>query len=138
MAAATMKLEIVTPTGQVYSNDVDFVTLPGREGEMGIYPQHAPLITLLGSGEIIARRGTQEDRILVTTGCAEITAERVGILTVFATPSSEIDEQKAEAARVRAEARLQDKNLSQEESAMVQAAVTHSIAQLKLKRRSMR
>ena len=136
--AATMKLEIVTPTGRVYSNDVEMVTLPGREGEMGIFPQHAPLITLLGSGEIIARRGPQEDRILVTTGCAEVTGERVAILTVFATPSSEIDEEKAEAARQRAEERLKDKNLTQEESAMVQAAVTHSLAQLKLKRRAMR
>ncbi len=136
--AANMKLEIVTPTGRVYSNDVDMVTLPGREGEMGIMPQHAPLITLLGSGEIIARRGQQEDRILVTTGCAEICAERVAILAVFATPSSEIDEQKAEAARQRAEERLKDKNLTKEESAIVQAAVTHSLAQLKMKRRSMR
>ena len=136
--AATMRLEIVTPTGQVYSDDVDMVTLPGREGEMGILPQHAPLITLLGSGEIIARRGTQEDRILVTAGCAEVTADRVGILTVFATPCTEIDEQKAEAARQRAEERLKDKNLTQEESAIVQAAVTHSLAQLKLKRRTLR
>ena len=55
--AATLKLDIVTPRGQVYSNEVDMVTLPGREGEMGILPQHAPLITLIGDGEIVARRG---------------------------------------------------------------------------------
>ncbi|MGD0262874.1 MAG: F0F1 ATP synthase subunit epsilon, partial [Verrucomicrobiota bacterium] len=55
-----LKLEITTPTGQVYSTDVDMVTLPGQEGEMGILPMHVPLITLLGDGEIIARRGGEE------------------------------------------------------------------------------
>ena len=54
-----LKLEITTPTGQVYSKDVDMVTLPGQEGEMGILPMHVPLITLLGDGEIIARRGNR-------------------------------------------------------------------------------
>jgi F-type H+-transporting ATPase subunit epsilon len=104
--AATLKLDIVTPRGQVYSNEVDMVTLPGREGEMGILPQHAPLITLIGEGEIVARRGAHEDRILITTGCAEITADRVAILTVFATDEKAIDENSAEEARRRAEARL--------------------------------
>ncbi len=129
-----LKLEITTPTGRVYSKDVDMVTLPGREGEMGILPMHAPLITLLGDGEIIAQRGDQEDRLLVTGGCAEITAERVAILTVFATEEAAIDENKAEAARARAEARLKEK-ISPEEVALVQASLTHSLAQLKFKRR---
>ena len=132
--AAGLKLEITTPTGQVYSKDVDMVTLPGQEGEMGILPMHAPMITLLGDGEIIARRGDQEDRLLVTGGCAEITAERVAILTVFATDEAAIDENKAEAARARAEARLKEK-ISPEEVVLVQASLTHSLAQLKFKRR---
>ena len=101
-----LKLEITTPTGQVYSQDVDMVTLPGQEGEMGILPLHVPLIALLGDGEIIARRGNQEDRLLVTGGCAEITPDRVAILTVFATDEAAIEENKAEGARVRAEALL--------------------------------
>ena len=129
-----MKLEITTPTGQVYSKDVDMVTLPGREGEMGILPMHAPLIALLGDGEIIARRGNEEDHLLVTGGCAEITPERVAIITVFATDERVIDENKAEAARARAEARLKEK-ISPEEVALVQASLTHSLAQLKIKRR---
>ena len=129
-----MKLEITTPTGQVYSKDVDMVTLPGREGEMGILPMHVPLITLLGDGEIIARRGNEEDHLLVTGGCAEITPERVAIITVFATDERVIDENKAEAARARAEARLKEK-ISPEEVALVQASLTHSLAQLKIKRR---
>ncbi len=131
---STLKLEITTPTGQVYSKTVDMVTLPGREGEMGILPMHVPLITLLGDGEIIARRGNEEDRVLVTGGCAEITAERVAILTVFATEVHAIDEKKAEAARARAEARLKEK-ISPEEVALVHASLSHSLAQLKVKRR---
>lgn len=132
--AAMLKLEIVTPTGQVYAQDVDMVTLPGTEGEMGILPQHAPLITTIGSGEIVARRGLSEDRILVTGGCAEVTAERVAIIAVFATDESAIDENNAEEARKRAEARLKEK-LSPEETALVQAALTHSLNQIKIKRR---
>jgi F-type H+-transporting ATPase subunit epsilon len=131
---AGLKLEITTPTGQVYSNEVDMVTLPGQEGEMGILPMHVPLITLLGDGEIIARRGNEEDRVLVTGGCAEITAERVAILTVFATDSAAIDEQKAEDARARAEARLKEK-ITPDEVALVQASLTHSLAQLNFTRR---
>ena len=130
-----MKLEITTPTGQVYSKDVDMVTLPGQEGEMGILPMHVPLIALLGEGEIIARRGNEEDRVLVTGGCVEITAERVAILTVYATKETAIDEKKAEEARARAEARLKEK-ISPEEVALVQASLSHSLAQLKFKRRS--
>ena len=130
-----IKLEIATPTGRVYSKEVDMVTLPGQEGEMGILPQHAPLIALLGHGEVIARRGNEEDRLLVTGGCAEITAERVAIVTVYATNEAAIDEKKAEEARARAEARLQEK-LSPEEVTLVQSALSHSLAQLKIKRRT--
>lgn len=132
--AATLKLEIVTPTGPVYSRDVDMVTLPGKEGEMGILPQHAPLITQIGSGEIIARRGNEEDRILITTGIADITAAKVAIITVFATAEDAVDENSAEEARKRAEARLKEK-LSPEETALAQASLTHSLNQLKFKRR---
>jgi F-type H+-transporting ATPase subunit epsilon len=130
-----MKLEITTPTGQVYAKDVDMVTLPGREGEMGILPMHVPLITLLGDGEIIARQGTNEERFLVTGGCVEITPDRVAVLTVFATAEAAIDEKKAEEARLRAEARLKEK-ISPEETALVQASLSHSLAQLKIKRRA--
>jgi F-type H+-transporting ATPase subunit epsilon len=131
-----LKLEITTPTGQVYSKEVDMVTLPGQEGEMGILPMHVPLIVLLGDGEIIARRGDEEDRVLVTGGCAEITPERVAILTVFATDEAAIDVTKAEEARARAEARLKEKEkISPEEVALVQASLSHSLAQLKLKHR---
>jgi F-type H+-transporting ATPase subunit epsilon len=134
-----MKLEIVTPSGQVLGQEVDMVTLPGREGEMGILPMHTPLVTLLGDGEIIARSGTREDRFLVTGGCAEVGPERVAVLTMFATAEDAIDEKKAEAARERAEARLRDKeNLTPEETSLVQASLAHSLAQLRIKRKQSR
>ena len=101
---------------------------------MGILPMHVPLIALLGDGEIIARRGPEQDRLLVTGGCAEITQNRVAILTVFATDASKIDENKAEEARARAEARLKEK-ISPEETALVQASLSHALAQLRVKRR---
>lgn len=101
---------------------------------MGIFPQHAPLMTLLGEGEIVARRGGEEDRILVTEGSADITADKVAVLTVFATDEEDVDVAKAEEARARAEARLKEK-LSPEETSLVQASLAHSLAQLRLKRR---
>lgn len=134
--ATTLKLEVVTPHGQVYAQDVDMVTLPGLEGEMGVFPQHAPLITKLGEGEIIARRGGKEDRLLVTRGIAEVLADRVSVLTVFATDEANIDEQRAEEARQRAEERLKKTDLSTGEQALVEAALAHATAQLKLRRRS--
>ncbi len=130
-----MKLEITTPTGQVYAKDVDMVTLPGREGEMGILPNHVPLVALLGEGEIIVQRGREEDRFLVTGGCAEITGDRIAVLTVFAVNETAIDETKAEEARARAEARLKEDKLSPEEIGLVQASLAHSLAQIKVKRR---
>ena len=129
--AATLKLEIVTPEAKIYSEDVDMVTLPGSEGEMGIYPNHVPLMTQLVSGEIIARKDGRDHFLAVGEGFVEITGERVAIMTDMAIKAENIDEVKAEEARKRAEARLSEK-LSDEETAMVSAALAHSLAQLKV------
>jgi F-type H+-transporting ATPase subunit epsilon len=131
---ATLKLEIVTPEAKIYSQDVDMVTLPGIEGEMGIYPMHIALMTQVASGEIIARHGGQDHYLAIGEGFAEITGERVAILTDMAIKADDIDEAKAEEARKRAEARLQEK-LTDEEQATVQAALVHSLTQLNVKRR---
>lgn len=131
---ATLKLEIVTPEAKTYSEDVDMVTLPGVEGEMGIYPNHVPLMTQIVPGEIIARKGGQDFHLAIGEGFAEITGTRVAILTDMAIRAENIDEAKAEEARQRAEARLAEK-IDDEEAAMVNAALAHSLAQLKVKRR---
>ena len=132
--AATLKLEIVTPEAVTYSENVDMVTLPGSEGEMGIYPMHVPLLTQVVAGEVSVRKAGQEYFLAVGEGFVEITGDRVAILTDMAIKATDIDEAKAEEARWRAEERLQEK-LSDEELANVSAALAHSLAQLKVKRR---
>ena len=134
---ATLKLEIVTPEAMIYSEDVDMVTLPGVEGEMGIFPMHVPLMTQLAAGEVSVRKGGQDFFLAVGDGFVEITGEKVSILTDMAISAESIDELKAEEARRRAESRLAEK-LDGEESAMVQAALANALAQLKVKRRQHR
>src|ERR1051326_8357015 len=124
--AATIKLEIVTPDAKIFSDDVDMVTLPGVEGEMGIYPNHVPLMTQIAPGEIIARKGGQDYFLAVGEGFVEITGERVAILADMAIRAENIDEARAEEARRRAEARLAEQ-LDDEEAAKVQAALGHSL-----------
>ena len=132
--ANTLKLEIVTPAGKVYSEDVELVTLPGVEGQMGVYPQHVPLITQMVPGELIVRKDGRDLFIATGEGLIEVTADRVAILTDLAIPADRIDEAKAEEARQRAEARLREK-LSDEEVASVNASLARSLAQLRVKRR---
>jgi len=131
---ATLKLEIVTPAGTVYSEDVEMVTLPGVAGQMGIYPQHVPLITQMVPGEMIVHKDGRDTFIATGEGLIEVTATRVAILTDLAIPADRIDEAKAEEARQRAEARLREK-LSDEEVASVNASLARSLAQLRVKRR---
>ncbi|MEQ2008211.1 MAG: F0F1 ATP synthase subunit epsilon [Limisphaerales bacterium] len=135
--AATLKLEIVTPEAKIYSEDVDMVTLPGIEGEMGIYPMHIPLMTQIAHGEIIARKGGVDHYLATGEGFVQITGDRVAILTDMAIKADDIDEAKAEEARKKAEARLAEK-LTDEETATVQAALLHSLTQLNVKRRTRR
>jgi F-type H+-transporting ATPase subunit epsilon len=131
---ATLKLEIVTPECKVYSEDVDMVTLPGVDGEMGIYPMHVPLMTQLIAGEVVARKAGQDYFLAVGDGFVEITGQQVSVLTDMAIQAENIDESKAEEARRRAEARLAEK-MDDEETARVSAALAQSLAQLKVKRR---
>src|SRR4029079_12734082 len=134
---ATLKLEIVTPEARTYSEDVEMVTLPAAEGEMGIYPQHVPVMTQIVSGEIIVRKDGRDYFLAVGEGFVEITGERVAIMTDMAIRAENIDETRAEEARQRAEARLAEK-LDDADSALVSAALAHSLAQLKVKRRTQR
>lgn len=135
--ANTLKLEIVTPDAKTYSEDVEMVTLPGVEGEMGIFPMHVPLMTQIVSGEISVRKDGQEHYLAVGDGFVEITGDHVAVMTDMAIKAENIDEAKAEEARRRAEARLAEK-LDDADTAMVSAALAHSLAQLKVKRRQQR
>jgi F-type H+-transporting ATPase subunit epsilon len=135
--AATLKLEIVTPDGTIYSENVDMVTLPGVEGELGVYPQHVPLMTQMVPGEINVRKDSRDYYLAVGEGLIEIVGDHVAVLTDMAVAADKIDEAKVEEARQRAEARLRDK-LSDEEVASVNASLTRSLAQLQVKRRQKR
>ena len=132
--AATLKLEIVTPVAKVYSEDVEMVTVPGAEGEMGIFPQHVPLMAQIVAGEVTVRKDGRDFFLAVGEGFVEITGERVAIMTDMAIRAENIDEVKAEEARKRAEARLAEQ-LDDGEAALVQSALAHSLVQIKVKRR---
>ena len=130
----TLKLEIITPESIVYSEDVEMVTLPCVDGELGIYPHHVWLMTRLIPGEMVVDRGGHEELLAVGEGLIEITGARVTILTDLAINADKIDEAKVEEARRRAEARLKEK-ISDEEVASVNASLARSLAQLRVKRR---
>ena len=130
----TLKLEIVTQDAVAFSEAVDMVTLPGVEGQMGILPQHVPLMTHMVPGEMIVRKNGQDRFLAVGEGFVEITGDKVSILTDMAVAAESIDEAKAEEARQRAQARLREK-MSAEEVASVNAALARSLAQLRVKRR---
>jgi F-type H+-transporting ATPase subunit epsilon len=132
--AATLKLEIVTPEAKVFADDVEMVTFTGIDGEMGIYPTHMPVMTQLVAGEICARKNSENIFLAVGDGFVQITGARVAVLTDMAIRAEKIDEQAAEAAQKKAEARLSQK-LSDEETATVQAALAHATTQIKVKQR---
>jgi F-type H+-transporting ATPase subunit epsilon len=132
--ADTLRLEIVTPEGTVYSEDVEMVTLEGVQGQMGILPHHARLMTQIVPGEMIVIKGAREQYLAVGEGLISVTGDRVAVVTDMAIAAENIDEAKAEEARQRAAARLQEK-ISDEEVASVNASLIRSLAQLRAKRR---
>jgi F-type H+-transporting ATPase subunit epsilon len=130
----TLKLEIVTPQATVFSDQVELVTLPGVDGEMGVYPNHVRLMTRMVPGQVTVQQNGAERLIAVGEGMVEVTATRVSIVTDMAINADQIDEAKVEEARARAAARLQEK-ISDEEVASVNASLARSLAQLQVKRR---
>jgi F-type H+-transporting ATPase subunit epsilon len=132
---AKLKLEIVTPEGRAYQDDVDMVVLPGSEGELGVYPAHVPLMTQLAPGEVRIFKDGKQTELVVGSGFAEITQTQVSVLTDSALEDESIDENVAEEAIRRAEAALKDKSLAAEELAEAEAALARSLAQLRFKRR---
>src|SRR5262245_20460966 len=132
--AETLKLEIVTPDGKAFSEDVEMVTLTGALGEMGILPLHVRMMTQMLPGELVVRQQGKERFLAVGGGLVEVGPRHVSILTDMAIAAESIDEAKAEEARRRAEARLKEK-LADEEVAATNAALARSLAQLRVKRR---
>jgi F-type H+-transporting ATPase subunit epsilon len=130
-----LRLEIVTPEAKTYSDDVDSVVIPGIDGELGVLPLHAPVMTLLEPGELRVHKGGQELRLAVGEGFVEITPEKVAVLTDMAVKESDIDESAAEEAIRRAEQAMSGEKLTNEEYAANNAALLRSLALVKVKRR---
>jgi len=105
----SLKIDIVTAERVVYSDEVDMVIAPGVEGQLGILPRHAPLMTMLQPGELRLRKGGEEVLMAITGGFLEVRPDRVVILADAAERAEEIDIERAEAARRRAEERLRQR-----------------------------
>jgi F-type H+-transporting ATPase subunit epsilon len=131
---ATLKLEIVTPERKIYSEDVDMVTLPGSEGELGVYPKHVPLLTTLKPGELRVMQNGRETTMAIGEGFVEIKADSVSVLTDMALEAEKIDISAAEAAVERAQAAMKE-DQTPEQVAAIQASLQKALAQLHVKRR---
>ena len=102
-----MHLEIITAERQVYSDEVDMVIAPGIDGQLGILPMHAPLMTMLKPGELTVKKSGEEDMyVAVSGGFMEVLGNRVSVLADACERSDEIDEERAEQAIQRAQDRL--------------------------------
>jgi F-type H+-transporting ATPase subunit epsilon len=104
-------LEIVTIERKVYSEDVDMVVAPGSEGELGILPNHTPLLTTLKEGVLRVKRGGEEEAFAIGGGIMEVLPDRVIVMADAAEHSDEIDVARAEQARQRAEALIRERPL---------------------------
>jgi F-type H+-transporting ATPase subunit epsilon len=98
-----LHLEVITPERKVYEDDVDMVVAPASEGYVGILPHHIPLFTTLGPGEFKVKKGGVEEVLAVFGGFMDVRGDRVIVLTDAAEPAEEIDTNRAQDARERAQ-----------------------------------
>ncbi|HKS90689.1 MAG TPA: F0F1 ATP synthase subunit epsilon [Tepidiformaceae bacterium] len=134
-----LTIEIVTAERIVSTeHGVDILIAPGSEGMLGILPKHAPLMTTLKPGELVFRRGAQEESFAVSGGFLEVRQDQVTILADQAEASHEIDVERAEAARVRAEERVRrarEQGVSDVDMARAAAALQRSLIRLRVAER---
>jgi F-type H+-transporting ATPase subunit epsilon len=135
---AKLSIELVTGERVVYKqDDVDMVVAPGAEGTLGILPNHAALISLLDSGELRVKKGGQEESLIVFGGFIEVVDNRVIVLADTAEHGSEIDLERAEAARHRAEEAIRSQR-DQIDIAAADAALRRAALRLKVGQRRRR
>ena len=132
-------LEIVTPEARIFSDEVESVVLPGSEGEMGILPSHAPLVSALQPGELRYTKGGKATELAVGEGLVEVTGSHARVLTDMAINADDIDEKAVEEALARAKTALENLKAghgsSDDEIAATMAMIQRSTAQLHLKRK---
>ena len=131
-----LHLDIVTPEKKIFSDTVDNVYLPGADGEMGILPQHAGLVTALKPGELRYLHNGKVEKLAIGSGFAEVTQSKVIVLTDMALGEAEIDELSAEEAIKRAQEKLKgvEHSMDAEEVAYLQGVIAKSSAALHFKR----
>ena len=129
-----MFLEIITAEQQVYSDEVDMVIAPGFDGQLGILPRHAPLMTMLKPGELTVRKNGEDIYVAVSGGFMEVLGNRVSILADACERSDEIDEERAEQAMQRAQERLANRG-SDMDMEKVMASLQRAQVRLGLVRR---
>ncbi len=134
-----LKIDIVTAERTVYTDEVDIVIAPGVEGQLGILPHHAPLMTILQAGELVVRKGNQEESLAISGGFLEVRPDRVIVLADSAERAEEIDLARAEEARKRAEELLRTGEHGTIDETRAEAALRRAITRLsvadKMKRR---
>jgi F-type H+-transporting ATPase subunit epsilon len=129
-----MRLDIVTPEKLAFSDEIDSVVVPGGEGELGILPSHAPIVSTLQPGELRYLKGGKETSLAIGTGIVEVSHDRVSVLTDMALGAEEVDESAVEKA-IEAAKKAMSEKLMPEETAAAQLALQKSLAQLHIKRR---
>ena len=128
----SLRLSIMTPERRVYYADGDMVIAPGVEGQLGILPHHAPLLTALTHGELRVKRGEEEESFAIGGGYMEVRPDGVTVLANTAEHAEEIDPQRAEAARRRAEARLRARTQENVDFARAEAALRRAMTRIKV------
>jgi len=136
---SSLKLDIVTAERVVYSDEADVVVAPGIDGQLGILPHHAPLMTTLQPGELRVRKGGEEFSLAISGGFLEVRPDRVIILADTAERAEEIDVSRAEEAKRRAEERLRhptpEVDVAQADAAMRRALARLQVVEQRRKRR---
>jgi F-type H+-transporting ATPase subunit epsilon len=134
---ATTRLDIVTAERVVFSDEVDEVVAPGVEGQLGILPHHAPLMTTLLPGELLVKKGGEEFYLAISGGFIEVRPDRIIVLADAAEREEEIDIARAEEAKRRAEARLAER-VPGVDMGRAEAALRRSLARLRVVERRRR
>jgi F-type H+-transporting ATPase subunit epsilon len=130
-----LHLEIVTPEKLAYQDDVDSVQLPGSEGELGVLPHHAPLITTLGAGELRLRKGGEEEFFAIVGGFLQVLPDKVVVMAETADLASEIDLEKAQEARRQAEQAIESGFVEGADLAAARASLQASLIRIRVAER---
>ena len=130
-----LQLEIVTPEKLAYQGEVDSVVLPGSEGELGVLPHHAPLVSTLGAGELRLRKGGQEESFAIVGGFLQVLPDKVVVMAETADIASEIDVEKAQEARRKAEQTLESGYSEGADLAAARASLQAALIQIRVAER---